>query len=87
MDDCKFCAGKAISAEYAGEGIKTMGMMLGMLFGMDKDNENELNNGIQLQEGNELTFDNSAREYAPLAIEIKYCPFCGKELVHKDEFK
>lgn len=79
MNECIFCSGTPIDAEYCGDGIKTMGMMLGMLFGAGKS-ETECNNGIQLQHGNMLVFDNSAREYAPLSIEIRYCPFCGKEL-------
>ena len=79
MDDCMFCSGCPVKAEYVGQGIKTMSMMLGMMFGRDED-EDECNNGIQLQNGNQLVFDNSAREYAPLSIDIRYCPFCGKEL-------
>ena len=79
MEECIFCKGYNVKAEYVGQGIKTMGMMLGMMFGRDED-ETECNNGIQLQNGNQLVFDNSAREYAPLSIDIHYCPFCGKEL-------
>ena len=84
MDNCKFCEGKAIKAEYVGSGIKTMNMMLGMLMGREEREGTECENGIQLQNGNQLVFDNSAREYAELAIEIEFCPFCGRKLKAND---
>ena len=86
-NDCPFCAGKMISSEYCGGGIKTMGMMLGAMFGgYDDDEEHtEAYNGIMLKHGNMLCFDNSAREYAELAIEIRHCPFCGSVLEHEEE--
>lgn len=78
--ECAFCAGKVINAEYAQDGIKTMGMMLSMLMGRFDEVKEKCDNGIQLQDGNKLCFDNSAREYAVLSVDIRYCPFCGKEL-------
>lgn len=81
MSECAFCSGVLIKAEYCGKGFKTMRMMLGMLCGSDEDEQEICENGIQLQEGNRLAFDNSAGEYALLSIEIKYCPFCGESLV------
>lgn len=82
MNECLFCAGKAIEAEYCGQGIKTMAMMISMMFGdSKKEQEQEYAcNGIMLKKGNQLCFDNSAGEYAELSIEIKNCPFCGEEL-------
>lgn len=83
MNDCRFCNGDVIEAEYCGDGFKTMGMMLDVLmarFGSGKKESEECKNGIQLQNGNRLAFDNSACEYATLEIEIMYCPFCGREL-------
>lgn len=84
MSNCEFCSGKQVNAEYVGDGIQTMGMMLDQMFGASKKEKNFLKNGIQLKDGKLLTFDNSAAEYAPLAIEIQYCPFCGKKLTRKD---
>jgi len=83
--DCRFCNGEAISCDDVGEGIQTMSMMVDAmfenLFGYTEKKKNDyLKNGIQLQRGNRLCFDSSAREYAVLDIEIRYCPFCGKEL-------
>ena len=81
MSECPFCAGKAVKAEYCGQGIKTISMMLSMMFGPNEDEEQDYaNNGIMLKNGNQLCFDNSAGEYAELSIEIKNCPFCGKSL-------
>ena len=84
-NDCPFCAGKAVAAEYCGSGIQTMGMMLGSLFGKfgEDDVHEYAYNGIMLKRGNMLCFDNSAGEYAELAINIKHCPFCGRTLRHK----
>lgn len=86
MNDCAFCNGKLISAEYVGQGIITMSMMVGMLFGGGSDDEERdyAYNGIIIKDGNRLCFDNSAGEYAELSLEIKHCPFCGKELHHVD---
>lgn len=78
---CKFCNGELIPMEAVGEGIKTMRIMLGMLGG---EFEEEYD-GIQLMEGNYLTFDNSSGEYARGAVEINYCPMCGHELKGSEE--
>ena len=88
MAKCDFCEGIPIEAEYVSGGIQTMEMMIGNLaaaFGDIKKNNERLENGIQLQDGNKLCFDSSAREYAVLSIEIKHCPFCGKELFAEDK--
>ena len=89
MTNCAFCNGEVIEAEYASEGFQTMSMMvdsISSIFGFGKkDKPTKCKNGIQLQEGNKLYFDSSAREYSLLGIEIKYCPFCGKELEQKEE--
>lgn len=85
---CRFCSGNNVPAEYTiGDGFKTMGMMIGMLSGMfgNEDEPERLYNGIQLQSGNMLCFDNSAREYVPLGIRIGNCPFCGRELKPEEE--
>ena len=82
--ECRFCSGNNVPAECTiGDGFKTMGMMLRMLFGND-DGSADLYNGIQLQSGNMLCFDNSAREYVPLGIRIGYCPLCGRELKEEE---
>ena len=60
-------------------------MMLGVMAGLGNDQERDYAyNGIMLKNGNMLCFDNSAGEYAELAIDINYCPFCGKELKGAD---
>ncbi len=79
--ECRFCCGEPVSAEVTvGDGIKTMGMMIDMLFGGRRKEPESVNNGIQLEDGNMLLFDNSSREYVPLGIRIGYCPLCGREL-------
>lgn len=83
MEDCAFCNGEVIEAEFVGEGLKTAGMslqFLGAMFGREPEKQTRCHNSIQLQEGNKLAFDNSCGEYAILSVEIKYCPFCGKIL-------
>lgn len=82
--ECRFCSENPVRAECTvGDGFKTMGMMIDMLFGRPSDDD-RLENGIQLQDGNLLCFDNSAREYVPLGIRIGYCPLCGRELTQND---
>lgn len=71
---CKFCSGDKIPAQYVGEGIKTMGFMLNTLLGGD------IKDGIHLEDGNKLVWDNSSGEYAELSTEISFCPFCGVRL-------
>lgn len=75
---CKFCKGVPKRAEYVGDGIKTMGMMLEMMLGADEETPHS--NYIYIKDGNLLTWDNSAKEYAELSTEIKYCPMCGRKL-------
>ena len=82
--ECRFCSENPVKAECTvGNGIKTMSMMIGMLFGRMSDDD-RLEDGIQLQDGNLLCFDNSSREYVPLGVRIGYCPMCGRELTQKD---
>jgi len=58
-----------------------MMQMLGWMFGIgDEEEKEKVEDGIQIVRGNLLTFDNSSREYAPLGVEINYCPMCGKKL-------
>lgn len=86
--DCRFCSGGNVRAEFTvGDGLKTMGMMIGMLFGKfgNEDDPERVYNGIQLQSGNMLCFDNSSREYVPLGIRIGYCPLCGRELKEEEK--
>ena len=85
MEECRFCAGKVIDRDLVGAGIKTVQTMLHSMFGMFDEEKTCCVDGIQLQQGNILTFDNSSGEYAAMAVEIKYCPMCGKELVHIEE--
>ena len=84
---CPFCNGVQINGEYVGEGIMTVNMIMGSLFGSEDTSENETDcsNGIILKGGNVLFFDNSAQEYASLGIKIRYCPFCGRELKSDDD--
>lgn len=79
-EDCRFCCGAPVPAEEtAGDGIKTMEMILNLMFGRSSEDE-YVSNGIQLMDGNLLCFDNSAREYQTLGIRIGHCPLCGREL-------
>ena len=79
--NCPFCNGEVIEAEnYRGGGTPNISMMLETLSGKKHEKNGYCSNGIQLENGNQLCFDNSAREYTLLSVEIKYCPFCGKEL-------
>ena len=82
MSNCKFCEGKVIKAHEYGEGIKTMKTMLNaFLCNQDEDEEfDRAEDGVMLNSGNVLSFDNSSGEYAEMFIEINYCPFCGRKL-------
>lgn len=82
MSNCKFCEGKVIKAHEYGEGIKTMKTMFNSLLGLDNDYDESYRaeDGVMLNSGNVLSFDNSSGEYAEMFIEINYCPFCGKKL-------
>ena len=81
MNDCVFCEGKPISAEYVRGDIKPTKLMLKMLLGFEDEESEQCEDGIQLKNGNRLYFDNSSGEYALQGIEIKHCPFCGKLLM------
>jgi len=86
MDECRFCSGKPVKAEYSfGGGYNTMRMMLGMIVGRYEDEDDPVVEGIQLKRGNLLIFDSSSGEYVRLGVDIKYCPFCGKELEEEKE--
>ena len=79
--DCRFCCGDPVKAEFTvGEGIKTMQMMFSMLTGISDNDPDKKADGIWLENGNMLCFDNSSREYVPLGINIGFCPLCGREL-------
>jgi len=82
MSNCKFCEGKVIKAHEYGERIKTMKTMLNNMLGFDEDYDeyDRAEDGVMLNSGNVLSFDNSSGEYAEMFIEINYCPFCGKKL-------
>ena len=73
-DNQCFCQGGL----YENEANSTNGIMpIPALLGFDE------HSGIMLDEENGkhyLTYDNSAGEYARGAVEIKYCPICGREL-------
>lgn len=88
MNNCKFCNGEVIEPGSVGDGFQNMSMMIDRLqyaFGFEAKSQTfgYCKNGIQLQNGNRLCWDNSAREYALLDVEIRYCPFCGRELEYK----
>ena len=75
---CDYCEGKrAIQAEYCGEGIKTMGMMLGALMGQNENNMAHIKDGI-------LFADTSSGEYAELGFEINFCPMCGEKMENEN---
>ena len=78
---CDFCEGKFVHAEYIGEGIRTMSTNFHLLFGEPQTSEVD---GVQ-RNGNVMMFDNSSGEYAKQGVEIKFCPFCGKELKPVEE--
>ena len=85
MADCPFCNGSVIKPDSV-NGNPTMLMAINNLlsvFGYEPKHEDKLSLGIQLQHGNRLCWDSSAQEYAVLEVEIRYCPFCRRELVRK----
>lgn len=84
MKDCKFCNGQLIEFDFIGPGKKTMVTSLRLLFGKDTlEKPTRCQDGVQLRDGCILIFDNSSREYAPLGVQINYCPFCG-EVLHEN---
>ena len=89
MEECMFCSGAVIKPTDVLGSNRNMAMaieMFGNAFGykpLKSRNQETCTNGIQLQNGNRLCFDNSGREYAMLDVEIRYCPFCGRELEYE----
>lgn len=85
-EECLFCKGKTVSWDFFKKGQRPMGLMIGLLgamAGIESDNEKQ--DGIWLENGIELKYDNSSGEYVPQGIEISYCPFCGTKLEAKEE--
>lgn len=81
MEECRFCSGRIIHNGYRfGDGFKTIKTMLMTWFSKSDDEDETLENGIQLRNGNVLAFESSGGEYESLGVEIKFCPLCGKEL-------
>lgn len=75
---CDFCEGKTINSQYMKSGLITKKNKYSTMFNtVDKYRWED---GIWLENGNLLTYDSSSGEYASQGVEIKYCPFCGKEL-------
>ena len=88
MSDCRFCNGEVIKPGSVGPGLPTISMAVDQLcaaFGYRPSNKDKekCHLGIQLQHGNRLCWDSSAREYATLDVEIQFCPFCGSKLEYK----
>lgn len=84
MNSCPFCNGEVIEPDSVCDGLPTIGMTIDRLsaaFGFTPKKSSRCSLGIQLQGKNRLCWDNSAREYALLDVEIRYCPFCGRELL------
>ena len=83
MNDCTFCDGKIIKANIS-DGIKAKRTMMDGILSierMDNDKKESLSYcGIRLKGGNKMAFDNSSGEFEELQVEIRYCPFCGREL-------
>lgn len=78
---CKFCEGKYILPDGPVTKTNTVHQDLAYLYTSQDDAEPW--NYIRLirDEGKPfLVFQNSSGEYVELAVEIKYCPLCGKEL-------
>jgi len=80
-EDCQFCKGNTIHWDFCEKGCRPMGLMLTLLGGDEKEKDD----GIWLENGIELKYDNSSGEYVPQGIEISYCPFCGTKLEAKEE--
>jgi hypothetical protein len=55
---------------------------------LPKDGENIVPSGIaikitKIMNKNALVFTNSANEYGPGALDIQFCPMCGRKLVEE----
>ena len=81
MEKCVLCAGETLCPEYIGKGIRTMATNLSILTGRPRAIPKE--DGVWLEDGNILSWDNSSGEYASMQCEIHYCPLCGKKLSAK----
>lgn len=56
---------------------------------LPEDDEETIPSGIEIEirkiiDKTALVFTNSADEYGAGAININYCPMCGRELCHSD---
>lgn len=86
-EECLFCKGKTVSWDLVEKGQRPMGLMIGLLgamCGVESD-DSEKRDGIWLEDGGVLKYDNSSGEYVPQGIEIAYCPFCGTKLEAKEQ--
>ncbi len=78
---CEFCEnGKRVKAEFRGEGITTCRNMIDVMFGGFCDDAFQ----VAYIENGRMFVDNSSGEYAELGFEIKYCPFCGAQMMRGD---
>ena len=69
MSECRFCNGEFIEPGSVGDGLPTISMAIDRLseaFGFAPKKPTRCSLGIQLQNGNRLCWDNSAREYAQI---------------------
>lgn len=77
--NCDFCNGEWMESSGLGDGvIRPVGINLAWITGKWPKGH-----GVRLDRNDGkayLMFDNSCCEYAEGAIEIRYCPFCGKEI-------
>lgn len=76
---CEFCQKENFQPAEGFDrntGYMTMTAMLDKIFAA---HDQPSGSGIYLK-CHRLFFDNSSDEYADGYIEIKYCPFCGKEI-------
>lgn len=81
---CKFCDRELVEAEVSYNGIKTARMMINLLAGALTGEQLDTEDGIRLEDGNILSFDNSSGEYCRLGVKIAYCPFCGRKLEEEE---
>ena len=79
MDECKFCAGQKVGMDGINEGWRTAMQSIGLLFGVDEDEEPH--DYIRWDEENKMMWaQTSSGEYADAGFEIQYCPYCGRKL-------
>lgn len=86
-EECLFCKGKTVSWDLVEKGQRPMGLTISILGSMcDVEIDGgEKRDGIWLEDGVVLKYDNSSGEYVPQGIEIAYCPFCGEALKVKED--